>query len=164
MSQKPVTVFLPGRVVLDPELWLGSVFRIPFFSLLLHPLSRDEGASAYTHSHLDHCRPISSNLGPMAFLRMNSFYWHWYSGAQKPAFEKLPSNNGAIHLPHKHESFSVCSSDRIPDNERRLPAPTGNVWEFLSYIYESLNCGFLDFSEICPSKKAMCASQLYIYK
>lgn len=92
---------------------------------------------------------------------MNYFYWHLDYGAQKPTFEKLPPNNGAIYLQHKHESFSVCSSDRILDSERRLPAPTVNIWEFLSYIYESLNSDFLYFSEICPPNKGLCASQLF---
>lgn len=99
----------------------------------------------------------------MAFLCMNYFYWHLDYGAQKPAFEKFPPNIGAIYLRHKHESFSVCSSDRILDSERRLPAPTVNVWGFLSCIYAYLNNGFLYFSELCPPNKGMCASQLFIF-
>lgn len=110
----------------------------------------------------DHRCPLSSNLGSMTFLRTNYFYWHLDYGAQKPAFEKLPPNN-VIYLQYKHESFSVCSSDRILDSDRRLPAPRVNFWEFLSYIYESLNCSFLYFSEICPLNKGMCASQLFIF-
>lgn len=35
-----------------------------------------------------------------------------------------------INLQHKHESFSVCSSHRIVDSDRRLPAPTVNLWDF----------------------------------
>lgn len=88
---------------------------------------------------------------------MNYFYWHLDYSAQKPAFEKFPPHIGAIYLQHKHESFSFCSSDKILDSERRLPAPTVNVGGFLSYIYAYLNNGFLYFSEIC-----MCASQLYL--
>lgn len=39
---------------------------------------------------------------------MDYFYWHLDYDAQKPAFEKLPPNNDAIYLQHKHKSFSVC--------------------------------------------------------
>lgn len=38
--------FLPGKVVLDPELWLGCIFRMPFFAIL------DEGPFGYTRPHL----------------------------------------------------------------------------------------------------------------
>lgn len=83
----------------------------------------------------------------MAFLYVNFFFFLDY-GTQKPAFEKL-SNNGAISL--KYESlFSVSSSDRIIDSDRKLLVPTVNFWEFSSYIYKSLNCGFLYFSKVCP--------------
>lgn len=68
-------------------------------------------------------------------------------GTQKPAFEKL-SNNGASSL--KYESlFSVSSSDRIIDSDGKLLVLTVNFWEFSSYIYKSLNCGFLYFSKVC---------------
>lgn len=49
------------------------------------------------------------------------------------------------------------------DSEKRLPASTVHIWEFLSYICESLNCGFLYFSKICPLNKGTCASQLFIF-
>lgn len=60
----------------------------------------------------------------MTFLGMNYFYWHLDYGAQKPAFEKntkhktqkLPPNNGAIYLYHKHESFPG-SSNGILDSD-----------------------------------------------
>lgn len=45
----------------------------------------------YLHAPtLDHRRPLSSNLGPIAFLCVDYFYRHLHYGAQKPAFEKLP--------------------------------------------------------------------------
>lgn len=77
--------------------------------------------------------------------------------------KNFPQNNDVIYLQNKHESFSVWFSDRILDSGKRWPAPTVNVWEFSSDISESLNCGFLYFSEICPPNKGTCASQLLIF-
>lgn len=111
---------------------------------------------------LHHRRPLSSNLGPMAFPRINYFYWHLHYDAQKPAFEKLPLNNGAINLQHKHESFSVCSSDRILDSGRRLPAPTVNIWESELHLWIP-ELWFSRFFRNLSPKKGMCASQLFIF-
>lgn len=94
-----------------------------------------------------------------AFLHMNYFYWHLDYDAQKPTFEKCPPNNGAICLEHEHESFSVCSSDRILGSESA--SSDSKLWELLSYIYESLNCDFLFFRNLSPPVK-VCVLHNYL--
>lgn len=79
----------------------------------------------------------------MTFLHYQLFLLD--CGTQKPAFEKL-SDNGAISL--KYESLFSVSSDRIMDNDGKLLVLTVNFWEFSSYIYKSLNCGFLFFKSL----------------
>lgn len=110
-------------------------------SILLFPIL-DEGAFGHTCPLLTTIA-TSFKFRNKAFLHMNYFYWHLDYDAQKPTFEKCPPNNGAVYLEHEHESFSVCSSDRILDSESA--SSNSKLWESLSYIDESLNCDFSIF-------------------
>lgn len=80
----------------------------------------------------DHHGPHSSNPGPAAFPGVEYFSLAFNYGAQKPAFEKLPPNHGALDLQHQQESLSVCSSDRKLDSaEMTSSNSNGGI---LSYI------------------------------
>lgn len=50
--------------------------------------------------------------------------------------------NGATYLQHRLESLFLVCPNRIHSSDRKLLAPA-DMWESSSYIYKSLNCGFL---------------------
>lgn len=113
----------------------------------LHPLSRDDEGAIWIYGPMfDHRGPLSSNLDQRPFHVWSISHWHFRLRCSKACFWKTP-NNGALHLQHQQESFSVCSSDSKLDSEE----PSSNCkWGILSYIRDPWN---MVFRELVPPIK-----------
>lgn len=135
-------------------------------SLFLHPQvrgCRDYWSQAAISDHCAHFPPKICNQWP--FCMWIVFVGHLDCGVQKPAFEKTnpppqPPNNGANYLPHQHKSLLLVCPNRVPGSRQEIASSGRNLWESSSYIYKSLNCGFLYLKKkkICHQNKNLCAS------